>query len=243
MSGDSRTGTLVLLLHGLGTTGAVWSEVRRRLAAHDRTILAPDLPGHGSSRPAPPYTLECLARGAIRDIPQHRRLVVVGHSLGGYVALALAGGAYGVHPVAALSIGAKLMFSDADRARGTELAAKPVRWFATHAEAEERYRLVCGLPETLFPDAECIERGVCEGEHGFRLATDPAALAIQVPGFASLLAEARCPVRIARGEHDALVSREECAALGRNVSELPGLGHNAHVENPELVADVIEELL
>jgi len=135
------------------------------------------------------------------------------------------------------------VFSDADRARGAELAAKPVRWFATRTEAEERYRLVCGLPETLFPDAECIERGVCEGEHGFRLATDPAALAIQVPPFASLFAAVRCPVRIARGEHDALVSREECAALGRNVAELPGLGHNAHVENAALVAGLVEEFL
>lgn len=233
----------MLLLHGLGTTGAVWSEVGRRLATHDRTILAPDLPGHGTGPTAPSYTLDTLARGAVREVPQHRRLVVVGHSLGGYVALALASGTYGVHPAAALSIGAKLLFTDADRARGAELAAKPVRWFATHAEAEERYRLVCGLPETLFPDVECIERGVCEGEHGFRLATDPAALAIQVPAFGSLLAAARCPVRIARGEHDALVSREECAALGRNVAELPALGHNAHVENAALVADLVEEFL
>jgi pimeloyl-ACP methyl ester carboxylesterase len=167
----------------------------------------------------------------------------VGHSLGGYVALALASGTYGVHPTAALSIGAKLVFSDADRARGAELAAKPVKWFATRVEAEERYRLVSGLPETLFPDAECIERGVREGEGGFRIATDPAALGITVPGFASLLATTRCPVRIARGEHDALVSREECRALGRNVAELPALGHNAHVENAALVAGLVEELL
>lgn len=241
-SGGTSGSAVVLLLHGLGATGAVWQGVERELARHKGvTTFAPDLAGHGSSSADAPYTLEKLAARVARDIPRHQRLFVVGHSLGGYVALALAGGEFGIQPSGAMSIGAKLSFSESERARGADLASKPVRWFTTRAEAEERYRLVSGLPAARFPEVCCIERGVAAGENGFRLAADPAVFGIVVPSFTQLLESARCPVRILRGERDALVSREECVALGLRAEELQGLGHNAQVEDPGRVAKIIGE--
>ena len=80
--------------------------------------------------------------------------------MGGYVALALGSGTDSVYGrPTVLSIGAKLNFSEAERARAAELAAKPVRWFATRAEAEERYRLVSGLPAARFPQAGASNEG------------------------------------------------------------------------------------
>jgi pimeloyl-ACP methyl ester carboxylesterase len=236
--------TVLLLLHGLGATGAVWHGVAREFEKRaDLTILAPDHLGHGAGAPAAPYTVEKLATAAFRHIPGHRRLFVVGHSMGGYVALALAGGGFGVQPQAILSIGAKLNFSDVEKARGADLASKPVRWFTTREEAEERYRLVSGLPKAQFPQDWCIERGVTSGDGGFHLAADPAVFGIVVPPFAELLSDARCPVHVARGEHDSIVSREECVALGREFDEYAGLGHNAQVEDPVRVARAIMALL
>jgi pimeloyl-ACP methyl ester carboxylesterase len=241
---DPRSGTLILLLHGLGTTGAVWHGVERKLAERGEvTILAPDLPGHGGSGADAPYTVERLAAAVSRGLPPHERLIAVGHSLGAYVALALGSGAFGVSPAALLSIGAKLNFSQAERARAVDLAAKPVRWFATRAEAEQRYRLVAGLPAAHFAQPWCIERGVVSGEGGFRLASDPAVFGIGVPPFADLLAAIRCPARIARGEHDEIVSREEIAALGCTTEDLAGLGHNAQVEDPARVVRLIDEAM
>lgn len=40
------------------------------------------------------------------------------------------------------------------------------------------------------------------------------------------------PVLLARGEHDAMVSAAQLAELVPGPVELPGLGHNAHVEDP-----------
>lgn len=98
-SGDARLrwielpgdGTPVLLLHGLGCHGAAsWAEAAVRLG---RRAVILDLPGHGRSD-APPgfgYTLPELAdavAAVIRGIGGP--LDVVGHSLGGSVAVALA---------------------------------------------------------------------------------------------------------------------------------------------------------
>lgn len=236
--GDAANHTF-LLLHGLGTTGAVWAGVERELRVKGARTLAPDLPGHGAAPPPGAYDVEQLAAAVAAHVPANARVVVVGHSLGGYVALALASGAFGFTPAAAVSLGAKLNFSAADRARGAEVAAKPVRWFATREEAVARYRLVAGLPEKIAPDAAFLERGVSAGAQGFRLATDPAAFAIEVPPFRDLLRKARCPVRVARGEHDAIVSRDECTALGLDVLDLAGLAHNAQVEDPARVAALV----
>ena len=44
---------------------------------------------------------------------------------------------------------------------------------------------------------------------------------------------------LARGEHDRMVSHEELAALVPDALTLPGLGHNAHVEDPAAVRALV----
>lgn len=231
-----------LLLHGLGATGAVWHGMERELRAGGAATLAPDLPGHGAAAAPSAYDVAHLATAVAACVPAGARVVVAGHSLGGYVALALASGAFGFTPRAVLSLGAKLNFSDADRARGADVASKPVRWFATRAEALARYRLVAGLSEQACPDEAYLERGVVAGPQGFRLAADPRAFAIEVPPFRALVDRAACPVRVARGEHDAIVTRAEYTALGLDALDLPGLGHNAQVEDAARVAALVRSL-
>ena len=56
-----------------------------------------------------------------------------------------------------------------------------------------------------------------------------------MPDMVGLLAQARCPVVLARGEHDPMVTDDDLAALVTHPVVLPGLGHNAHVEDPAAV--------
>jgi pimeloyl-ACP methyl ester carboxylesterase len=49
-----------------------------------------------------------------------------------------------------------------------------------------------------------------------------------------LLERSQAPVTLARGEHDPMNTDEQLARLGVPTVTLPTLGHNAHVENPEL---------
>lgn len=80
----------IVLVHGTGLSHAAWTPQLQRLADRFR-LIAPDLPGHGR-RTGEPFTLDGAAAELARLIDEHAggRAVVVGLSLGGYVAMELA---------------------------------------------------------------------------------------------------------------------------------------------------------
>lgn len=84
------TGRSVVLLHGYLEAGEVWKPLSKELEKEFR-IIAIDLPGHGDSGvKGDRHTMEFLA-GAVRRVISdagEEKIVMVGHSLGGYVALA-----------------------------------------------------------------------------------------------------------------------------------------------------------
>lgn len=55
-----------------------------------------------------------------------------------------------------------------------------------------------------------------------------------------LLARSQPPVTLARGEHDAMSTDEQLTRLGVPTVTLPGLGHNARVENPDLTSTLLD---
>ena len=83
------SGPVLLLIHGIAGTLANWQAVIEPLAQH-YTVLAPDLPGHGGSAPSGgDYSLGAFASG-LRDLLialGHERATLVGHSLGGGIAM------------------------------------------------------------------------------------------------------------------------------------------------------------
>jgi len=86
---QSGDGPDVVLVHGWGSHGGVWTEIARDLSA-DYRVTVPDLPGHGRSSDflPPAYTPEALA-GEILPLLSGPA-VWVGWSMGGLVALAAA---------------------------------------------------------------------------------------------------------------------------------------------------------
>lgn len=86
---DAGTGPVLLLVHGMAGTFENWRAVIEPLALH-HTVIAPDLPGHGGSGGGGgDYSLGALAAG-LRDLLitlGHERATLVGHSLGGGIAM------------------------------------------------------------------------------------------------------------------------------------------------------------
>src|SRR3954454_18095342 len=86
------SGPALLLLHGITNSSQTWEPVADQLGAHF-TIIAPDLLGHGNSAtPRGDYSLGAHASGA-RDLLSalgHDRVTVIGHSLGGGIAMQFA---------------------------------------------------------------------------------------------------------------------------------------------------------
>ncbi|MET0390078.1 MAG: alpha/beta hydrolase [Polyangiales bacterium] len=82
-------GPVLLLIHGIGDSSETWRDVIPLLAQR-YTVLAPDLLGHGSSdKPRADYSVAGYANG-MRDllgVLGIDRATVVGHSLGGGVAM------------------------------------------------------------------------------------------------------------------------------------------------------------
>jgi pimeloyl-ACP methyl ester carboxylesterase len=89
---EAGSGPVLLLIHGMGGTFENWQEVIEPLA-RTHTVIAPDLPGHGASGPGGgDYSVGALAAG-LRDLMLalgHDRLTLVGHSLGGGIAMQFA---------------------------------------------------------------------------------------------------------------------------------------------------------
>lgn len=86
------SGPAILLIHGIGDNSTTWSAVQSKLAQRF-TVIAPDLLGHGrSDKPRADYSVAAYANGmrdllSVLDID---RVTVVGHSLGGGVAMQFA---------------------------------------------------------------------------------------------------------------------------------------------------------
>jgi pimeloyl-ACP methyl ester carboxylesterase len=236
MDGDLRVlsggdgDPLLLLLHGLGATGDVWAGWLPMLA--DRwpgRWLAPDLPGHGGSAPLPEYTFEGLA-AAVHSVVEPGT-VVLGHSLGGVVGLALV--AAGAPVAAVVGLGIKVDWTDEELDKARALARRPVTWFDSRDEAAARYLRVSGLAGLLAADDPAVAAGLVQEDGRWRLALDPGAFGVGAPDMAGLVARCPAAVTLARGERDPMNSDEQLGQWGVPVVTLPGLGHNAHVESPE----------
>jgi pimeloyl-ACP methyl ester carboxylesterase len=85
-------GPVLLLLHGIANSSQTWEAVAPLLSEHF-SLVAPDLLGHGeSATPRGDYSLGAHATG-VRDLLTalgHDRVTVVGHSLGGGIAMQFA---------------------------------------------------------------------------------------------------------------------------------------------------------
>lgn len=255
LAGDSGR-PVILFLHGLGAHGEVWSpmteSVRDAWPDWQGCWIAPDLLGHGRSPCTGGYGLADHAAAVadlMRDVtPQFLKrpledteVTVVGHSMGGAVGLELASGRYGFTPSRVLALGVKVAWTADEAAWLNRLALAPAKLFAKREEAIARFLKVSGLEGLTDPHSDVAAKGVTQdrGQSQWRLAADPQTARVGVPPMEQLMGQARCPVRLAAGQHDAMSRIEDLRRWDPAAQLLAGLGHNAMVEAPRAVWDWI----
>ena len=237
---------LLVLLHGLGATGGIWSPfVAAAPQQWTGRILVIDLPGHGGSDRLAGYDMPSVVRNVAAVIDSSRSssgsLRILGHSYGGAVALELAN----AQPGACLEgpsadfmygLGIKTVWTEQEVAGVHRLAQKAPRMFASREEAESWYRKVAGLAALGEVADTCLARGVMATEKGqWCLSQDPAVNAITPPDMPALIQNLQGKYALAYGEEDGMIDADDLATLDPDVRSIVGGGHNVMVNNPGAV--------
>lgn len=227
----------VLFLHSFPLDARMWSAQVEALSIDGWSCVAPDLPGFGGAPlPSPDLTpsLDVYASAVARALDGHPPAVVVGLSLGGYVAFRL----LARHP----RLVRALVLADT-RAAGDSPAAKAGRILNSslvqrHGSAALVEKM---LPALVSPSSPQAARDRVR-ELGAGQRPEAIAFALHAmrdrPDATPLLSGVRVPTLFLVGQQDSITPPEEHRAMAAMVPhaklvELEGAGHMTNLEAPE----------
>lgn len=238
---------LLVLLHGLGATRQVWRPMLELATRHwNGSWMAPDLRGHGESAPGDDYSLSAHATDVGEMVAAAGRwgdIVILGHSMGGAIALALASGSFGINPSRIFGLGIKVEWTPDELAKLRDFAKSAPRTFPTRGEAIQRYLKVSGLNGLIGTDSEIAESGVKPEGEKWRLAASPVTSSVGAPPMADLIAKAKCAFHLGRGATDGLVTAQQLRRFDPRAEDIAAAGHNAMVEDPQAVWAWLDRLM
>jgi 3-oxoadipate enol-lactonase len=237
--------TAVFLLHGVGGGKQAWAHNQPVLASHGFRVIAWDMPGYGASPPLSPCTNVLLA-DALKTLIAHvgaRRNVLLGHSMGGMIAQELAA----QHP--ALVHG--LILYSSSPAFGKADGAWQQQFLQSRFAPLDQGLGMAGLagqllPTMFAPDADLAR----SAEAAALMAGVPAesyrAALSAIVSFNRLgaLGDIAVPTLCLAGELDlnappAVVEKMASRIPGAGYICLPGVGHIANIEQPELFNNAV----
>ena len=242
---DIGDGTPLLLLHGFGADGNIWDAALILLRDNCRLLIA-DLPGFGGSEVGGSMHMGDYADAmiAVLDHAGVDGCTVVGHSMGGYVALDMASrfpermeGLALVHSHARPDPPEKR----SDRQRAAEFVR--MNGSAAYLRSFVPGLFAPGSPKIL---GKALLQAL-EGQTAEGLALAQEAMASR-EGHEDTLRRLPLPVLIVLGEEDALMPAAELAGQAALPERallriLPGAGHMAMVEQAPALASAINDYL
>jgi 3-oxoadipate enol-lactonase len=241
--GGSHSGSSLVLLHGYPLDHTIWDAVVP-LLENQVHVITPDLRGHGRS-PAPDgvYTMRLLARdvAALLDELGLEKVVLGGHSMGGYAALAFAQ-AYPQRLQALALIASQAAADPPDRRQGRYETAAQVARQGMVVVADAMAPRLTTIPSQIEPLRRLILANPPQGAIGVLKGM------AERPDLTDFLSELDLPVLILTGDQDAFVPLKRSQTLAARLRHgrlvvVPGAGHLPMLESPRLVAEALSPFL
>ncbi|MET1029159.1 MAG: alpha/beta fold hydrolase [Dongiaceae bacterium] len=241
----------VMLLHGAGLDHSVWTLQARYLAHHGRSVIVPDLPGHGRSGGAALDTVPALADWCWHLLEQLdlRRVSLAGHSLGGLIALTMAAARPdAMRSLLLLGVAAEMPVHPdllAAARDDRDLAAALIAMWGFGRSGQIGGNVAPGL-QMRIAGQRLLERA----KPGV-LAADLTACAAYRDGVAAAAA-LRCPTALLLGLEDRMTPASKGKHLaaqmkdvpdGAGITILPGCGHMIMAERPNDTIAVMKRVL
>lgn len=240
------SGPVVLFIHGFPLDSTMWIEQLAALS-DKRRCVAVDLRGFGRSSPVngEPLTMERHAAdlAGVLDIISEERADIVGHSMGGYVALAFADN----YPERMRS----LSLVDTRAGADTDEAKKGRDAMAERVISEGRAGLAVSMQQALLsPNASTRARARLRTMiENCPYETILGALAgmRDRPDRSSALESIHVPATVLVGEYDTVTPPDSATAMAEAISEatlarIPDAGHMAPIEQPHAVSAALTSL-
>jgi pimeloyl-ACP methyl ester carboxylesterase len=245
-----RTNPPLLLLHGGSAHAHWWDHIATDLA-REYHVFALDLRGHGDSAWITPPTYEIADYVADLEavIPtlDLSPLVLIGHSLGGFIALTYATlHAAMLQALVVVDIGFRLPHSRQMRL----LSRLPAPVYQDEADLFARFRL---LPEQTYAAPALLQhiarhsvRQLPDGRLSLKF--DRASLIRQPCDLSSQLRNVTCPTLILRGSDSrnfSAATLTEMLALCPHAQgrEIPVAGHHVFLDSPEVFLQTVRSFL
>lgn len=238
-------GPVVLLIHGFGEDHRIWDNLIPELEDQYELII-PDLPGTGSSPAIPDMSLEGMASALVSLLPPEP-IAVVGHSMGGYIALAM----LEKYPERLNSLALFHSTSYADSEEKKASRRKGIEFIHQHGAFEFLKTTIPNLfsPLSRQKMPEKVKEFIDQQQNS--LVTSLIAYyeaMIARPDRRQLLQNCQIPVLFLLGKHDIAVPLTD----GLAQFHLPGIsyihildhsGHMGMLEEPELSSKSLKNLL
>lgn len=234
----------IVLLHGFAADRSIWSWVAPLLRVPN-TPIALDLPGHGGSRQAPSASIADMAALVAAEMTSRgiTDAHVVGHSLGGAVALALtAMGGIRVHSLGLLApagLGAEIDTQTLEGLLAAQTPAELRKWL------DRTVATPSALPAN-FADAALWQRKSTGREkEQTSLLHSLFPEGVQADRLVTNLRAVRVPAKLIWGRADAIIPVAHAYQAPGTIALhlLESIGHVPQLECPDVVARLIDELV